>query len=230
MNIVAFDTSTPWCSVALGDGRRWLQHEEDVGQAHSARLLPMISALLEEGGLALSEIEAIAFGAGPGSFTGVRIACGVAQGLALGLACPVMPVSTLEAIAESAGQTGATQVLVCTDARMGEVYSAAYRREANAWIEINAPAVLSPDAVTLPSSAGEWVGAGSGFLAYPKMASRLALMQRLPLLRPTARCVGELASRALAAGGGRDAQDALPVYVRDRVALTTEEREAGLRL
>ena len=231
MRIIAFDSSTEWCSVAAGDGERWLQHEEAVGQTHSKRLLPMIDALLTESGWRLRDIEGIAFGAGPGSFTGVRIACGVAQGLALGLDCPVMPVSTLAAIAQSASvDRRADQVLVCTDARMGEVYTAAYRREGAQWEEISPPAVLPPDALMRPSSAGAWTGAGSGFAAYPALATRLGLRDVLPLLRATGRSIGELAWRGFAAGEGVDAKDALPVYVRNRVALTTIEREAGRRL
>lgn len=234
MRIIAFDSSTEWCSIAAGDGERWLQHDEAVGQTHSQRLLPMIDAMLNEAGWRLTDIEGIAFGAGPGSFTGVRIACGVAQGLALGLDCPVMPVSTLAAIAQSTQSAGidrrADQVLVCTDARMGEVYTAAYRLEGAQWEEVLPPAVLLPDALIRPSSAGAWTGAGNGFAAYPALAARLGLHDVLSLLRATGRSIGELAWRGFAAGEGVDAKDALPVYVRNRVALTTIEREAGRRL
>lgn len=231
MRIIAFDSSTEWCSVAAGDGEGWLQHEEAVGQTHSERLLPMVDAVLAEAGWRLADIEGIAFGAGPGSFTGVRIACGVAQGLALGLDCPVIPVSTLAAIAQSSRvQQGAKRVLVCADARMDQVYSAAYRLKGAQWEEVSAPAVLSADAVMRPQLAGTWMGAGNGFAAYPELATRLGLRDVLPLLRPTGRSIGELALRAFAAGEGVDAKDALPIYVRDRVALTTAEREAGRRL
>ncbi|MEP6657549.1 MAG: tRNA (adenosine(37)-N6)-threonylcarbamoyltransferase complex dimerization subunit type 1 TsaB [Betaproteobacteria bacterium] len=234
MRIIAFDSSTEWCSVAVGDGERWLQHEEAVGQTHSTRLLPMIDALLTESGWRLSDIEGLAFGAGPGSFTGVRIGCGVAQGLALGLDCPVLPVSTLAAIAQSTQCAGndrrADRVLVCTDARMGEVYTAAYRREGTQWEEVSPPVVVSPAALMAPSSPGTWTGAGNGFAAYPALAARLGLRDVRPLLRATGRSIGELALRGFVAGEGVDAKDALPAYVRDRVALTTTEREAGRTL
>lgn len=231
MRIIGFDTSTEWCSVAIGDGAHWLQRDERVAQTHSERLLPMVDAVLAEAGWRLAEIEGIAFGAGPGSFTGVRIACGVAQGLALGLDCPVMPVSTLAAIAqEAAREHSVTSLLVCTDARMGQVYTAAHRFAAGVWKEALPPAVLSPEAVVLPPEPGPWTGAGSGFAAFPDLAARLGLQRTLPLLRAAGRSVGELAWPKFIAGEGLDAQHALPVYVRNRVALTIAERAAGLRL
>ena len=135
MKLLAFDTSTQWLTIACLHGGRWIERDELAGQSHSQRLLPLIDEVLAEAGIGLADLDAIAFGAGPGSFTGVRIGCGVAQGLAFGAGVPLVPVSTLEAIAESAWQThGWTRVLACLDARMREVYVAAYRREDDRWV------------------------------------------------------------------------------------------------
>jgi tRNA threonylcarbamoyladenosine biosynthesis protein TsaB len=231
VRILAFDTSTYRCSVALGDGTRWLECDEELDQRHSERLLPISQGLLAEAGWGMHDLDGIAFGAGPGSFTGVRIACGVAQGLAYGLDRPALPVCTLQAIAQEASRVdGAGAVLACTDARMHEVYAAAYVREGDAWVEIAAPAVLAPLAVRMPDVAASWTGAGSGFAAYPDIAQRLMLAHLRADLGPTGRAVAELALPRLAAGEGVPAERALPLYVRHRVALTSAERAAGARL
>src|SRR4249920_1108234 len=125
MRILVLETSTDWCSVALGDGACWHVRDELAGQAHSERALVLCAALLAEADWPLQSLDGIAFGAGPGSFTGVRIACGVAQGLAFGAALPVVPVCTLEALAHAAWRRDdATHVIACLDARMREVYVA----------------------------------------------------------------------------------------------------------
>jgi tRNA threonylcarbamoyladenosine biosynthesis protein TsaB len=230
MRILVLETSTEWCSVAVGDGVRWRARDELAGQAHSERALVLCDALLAEAGWTVGGLDGIAFGAGPGSFTGIRIACGLAQGLAVAADLPVLPVPTLEALAQAAWTGGAhSRVIACLDARMREVYVAAYARDGAAWREIAAPAVLAPDAVDRPPGAG-WFGAGSGFRAYPALAARLALAAFDGAARPTAQAVGELALPRFAAGAGLSAADALPIYVRHRVALTTAEREAGRRL
>ncbi|MEP7208637.1 MAG: tRNA (adenosine(37)-N6)-threonylcarbamoyltransferase complex dimerization subunit type 1 TsaB [Casimicrobiaceae bacterium] len=230
MLVLAFDTSTSWCSVAVGDGRAWLAAEEDVGQGHSARLLPMAQALLAQGGWRMAAVDGFAFGAGPGTFTGIRIGCGVAQGLAYGLDRPVVPVPTLAAIAQEARRLHATNAVVAAlDARMHEVYVAAYRHDGARWQECMAPAVLPPAEVRVAASAPPWRGAGNGFAAYPELAERLGIAVD-PGVRPTGRAVGELGTIELEAGNGMAAERALPVYVRHRVALTTAERESGLKL
>ncbi|MCC6193264.1 MAG: tRNA (adenosine(37)-N6)-threonylcarbamoyltransferase complex dimerization subunit type 1 TsaB [Burkholderiales bacterium] len=229
MKILAFDTSTQWLSVACLAGGRWSTRGEAAGQAHSERLLPLIDAVLAEAGMALRDLDAIAFGAGPGSFTGVRIACGVAQGLALGAALPLVAVPTLEALAQAARHThGAGRVAACLDARMREVYVAAYRYEDDCWIEAQAAAVLHPSDVALPE--GAWFGAGDGFAAYPDLAARLDLVASDASIVPDARAIAELALPRLAAGETMDAAHARPLYVRHRVALTSAERAAGQRL
>jgi tRNA threonylcarbamoyladenosine biosynthesis protein TsaB len=193
----------------------------------------MVDEALGAAGWTLRDLDAIAFGAGPGSFTGVRIACSVAQGLALGVGLPLLPVPSLEALAQDAfRERAAENVITCLDARMREVYVAAYVRQGDAWSEAMPPAVLPPAAVALPMQAGEkqWAGAGNGFAAYPSLATQLALAGLHVDVRPTAQSVGELAVPQLLAGKGVAAGDALPLYVRHRVALTTAERDAGVRL
>jgi len=223
MRILAFDTSTEWCSVAVGDGDEWHARDERAGQTHSERLLPMVRAALAEAGWALTDLDGIAFGAGPGSFTGIRIGCGVAQGLGLGANLPVVPVPTLAALAAASGRR---RVLACLDARMREVYVAAYVHRHGTWSEVSAPAVLPPAAVTLPADGG-WYGAGGGFAAYPGLAAQLGLVATDASIRPDAATIGRLALPRLAAGQGTPAADALPLYVRHRVALTAAERAAG---
>jgi tRNA threonylcarbamoyladenosine biosynthesis protein TsaB len=231
MKLLAFDTSTQWLTVACGDGASWHAHGELAGQAHSERLVPLIDAMLAAAGWTLDDLDGIAFGAGPGSFTGVRIACGVAQGLSLGAAVPLLPVSTLEALAQQAWRThGATRVAACLDARMREVYVAAYQRGDAGWIERRAPAVMKPDEVP-PLDAGEqWFGTGDGFATYAELGARLNLAGTDANAVPDARAIGELALPRLIAGEGVDSADAHPLYVRHRVALTTVERAAGVRL
>ena len=230
MRILAIETSTEWCSVAAGDGARWLARDELTGPAHSERALALVAAVLAEAQWTLRALDGIAFGAGPGSFTGIRVACGLAQGLALGADLPVVPVPTLAALAHAAwGGIGAGRIVACLDARMREVYVAAYARSGAAWREVEAPRVLAPAQVTAPEGS-DWTGAGNGFAAYPGLAQQLGLVQADPAARPTAQAVGELALPRLLAGEGVAAPDALPLYVRHRVALTTAEREAGTRL
>lgn len=232
MKVLAFDTSTNWLTVACGDGTSWHVRGEPAGQAHSERILPLVEEVLAEVEWSLSALDGIAFGAGPGSFTGVRIACGVAQGLAFGATLPVVPVPTLAALAQAAWHAhGARHVFACLDARMREVYVAAYERVGDHWRELLVPAVLSPAAAALPGGAvSDWFGIGDGFAVYPELAERLTLDDVDATAVPDARAVGELAIPRFAAGEGVEAADALPLYVRHRIALTSAERAAGMRL
>jgi tRNA threonylcarbamoyladenosine biosynthesis protein TsaB len=230
MRILAFDTSTEWCSIAAGDGATWHVRDEHVGQTHSERALAMVDAVLAEAGWTLGMLTGIAFGAGPGSFTGLRIGCGIAQGLALGASLPVVAVPTLQAVAHAAhAEGGGERFVACLDARMREVYVAAYARDGHGWSPVTEPEVLPPDRVVAPPGA-DWIGAGNGFAAWPELASRLGLAAVRPQVRPTATAVGALAAPTLAAGGGVAAAAILPFYVRHRVALTTAERASGARL
>jgi tRNA threonylcarbamoyladenosine biosynthesis protein TsaB len=227
MKLLVLDTSTEWCSAALWLDGRVLARRVLAEQRHSSLLLPMVDELLREAGLGLRQLDGIGYGAGPGSFTGLRIACAVTQGLAFGADLPVVGVSTLESIAE---QTGATRVLTVLDARMAEVYWAAYRRDDDSWRALSAPQLALPESVALPED-GEWVGAGNGFAALgevlrPRLAAQLARIDET--LMPDAAAMVPLAVRAFERGEGIDAALAAPIYLRDKVALTVDERRARL--
>jgi tRNA threonylcarbamoyladenosine biosynthesis protein TsaB len=229
MRIIAFDTSTEVCAAAIFDGAFWRERTEQAGSRHSELLLPMVRRLLDEAGLALADLDGIAFGAGPGSFTGLRIACGVAQGLAFGIGLPVVGVGSLEAMAESArGVHGWTRVAAALDARMREVYFAAYAHDGDSWVPEIEPCVLPPDEA--PARAGRWFGVGNGFEACPALAARLGTAAHDPAIVPSAIAIGALALPRFAAGEGVSAAEAAPMYVRHRVALTSAERDAGRTL
>ena len=229
MKILALDTSTRWLSVALYNGTHASLLRECVDTAASQRILPAVDEILAREGTPLASVEGIAFGAGPGAFTGVRIACGVAQGLAFGVERPVFAVGTLEALAQSAWrQHGWDRVVACLDARMHEVYVAAYQRDGNGWMVVREPAVDKPDA--LAPFGGGWHGAGDAFLAHATLAQRLRLAAYDGAIIPDAQSVAECAWPRLLACAGVPAHEAQPLYVRHRVALTSAERAAGLRL
>ena len=223
MRILALETSTEYCSCAYSDGGYVHELLERAGQRHSTLLLPMVERLLAEVGSRIGEVEAIAFGAGPGSFTGLRIACSVAQGLAMARDLPVLPVVTLEALAEEAA---ANRVMACLDARMGELYLAAYERFGTQWRAIRSPCLVRPDA--LPAVTGRWTGAGSGF-AVQGEALHLAYQLEGANAQafPRARAIARLGERMMAAGGGIAAELAVPVYLRDKVALDVREQAAA---
>ena len=225
MKLLVLDTSTEWCSAALWLDGRIQARRVLAEQRHSSLLLPMVDALLRESGLTLRQLDGIGYGAGPGSFTGLRIACAVTQGLAFGADLPVVGVSTLESIAE---QTDAGQVLTVLDARMAEVYWAAYRREGAGWRAASEPQLALPESVAVPSD-GDWIGAGNGFAALgevlrPRLAA--ALVRIDDTLMPDAAAMAPLAARAFECGEGMDAALAAPIYLRDKVALTVDERRA----
>jgi len=225
MKLLVLDTSTEWCSAAL-----WLDGQIQARrvlaeQRHSSLLLPMVDELLREAAISLRQLDGIGYGAGPGSFTGLRIACAVTQGLAFGADLPVVGVSTLESIAE---QTGADQVLTVLDARMAEVYWSACQRDGAGWRTVMPPQLALPESVVVPE-AGDWVGAGNGFVALgdvlrPRLAERLIRID--DTLMPDAAAMAPLAARAFERGEGMDAALAAPVYLRDKVALTVDERRA----
>jgi len=220
MRFAALETSTEWCSVAL-----WLDGEihaleEKAGNRHSELALPMLEKLLGHAGLATGDLGAVAFGAGPGSFTGLRIACGLAQGLALARGLPVIGISSLEALAE---ESGATRVVACLDARMREVYYSALEKIDGRWREVVAAQCVPPELVAAPP--GEWVGCGNGFGVYQEMLSK-RFSRMKPEVHPSAAAVARLAAPRLAAGEGVDPALAAPIYVRDRVAYTAEELKA----
>ena len=199
-------------------------------RTHSQSVLPMVQELLIEAGVTLADCDAIAFGAGPGSFTGVRTACGVAQGLAFGAGKPVLPLVTLEAMAEACrARTGATEVLAVLDARMGEVYWAQYRWN-GAWQIVRAPALCAPGDVA-PEPVAGLVACGNGLAAYPEAFAAQdwaagAHAAGLVDLLPHAREFAVLGVAALAAGRAVPADQAQPLYLRNKVAYTSAERQA----
>lgn len=221
MKLLAVETATEACSAALWLDGAVAQRLEVQPRGHARLLLPMVEALLAEAGLQLRMLDGIAFGRGPGSFTGVRIAAGVVQGLALGADLPVAPVSTLAALAEGARrETGAARVLAALDARMGEIYWGAFEERGGRMQARGAEALLRPDTPRLP--AGAWHGAGHGWALLPTgLRARLAACE--PERLPQARDVAVLGAGVLAGGGGVAAHEAVPVYLRDRV--THQARE-----
>lgn len=221
MHLLALETSTRRLSVALWHDREVIERSADSPNGGSALMLPWVRELLAEAGLGLAQIDGIAFGAGPGSFTGLRLAAGCAQGLAFGLDLPVVGVGSLEALALASGEA---KVFACVDARMNEVYVAAYENG----IEVLRPAVLPPARVVAPAGDG-WVGCGDGFAAYGPLLPAFARWR--PDVFPTATAIARLAAPRFERGEGVRALAATPLYVRDKVALTTAERLArgGLR-
>jgi tRNA threonylcarbamoyladenosine biosynthesis protein TsaB len=232
MKLLALDTSTEYLSLCLWQDGAMLARDLLAGQKHSQLVLPMAGEMLAEAGLTLTQLDGIAFGAGPGSFTGLRIGCGVAQGLAFGANLPVVGVSTLLALARQVEGVlgyeprGQARVIACLDARMGEVYHAAYVRTGNDWQTVHEAGLYKPEAV--PGVQGDnWVGIGSGWSAYGETldacyAGRVS--QRLPQAFPHARDIAALAAQEFAAGHAVPAAEAAPIYIRNKVALTMAER------
>lgn len=226
-NILAIETSAELASCALLAGDTVLVRATPGVRSHSQSILPMVQELLKEAGIALADCDAVAFGAGPGSFTGVRTACGVAQGLAYGARLPVLPLVTLEAMAEACrAATGAAEVLAVLDARMGEVYWAQYRFDDGKWIDVVAPALSAPQDVA-PLAADGLQACGNGFAEYAEaFAGKPFAQGALPGIVPHARELALLARAALAAGQGVPAAQAQPIYLRNKVAYTSAERQA----
>jgi tRNA threonylcarbamoyladenosine biosynthesis protein TsaB len=291
MRILALETSSEYCSVALWQDGTVVERCELVGQKHSEVLMGMLNKLLRaadtknfcpgtrvklaqspQGGrrgipngsaitlaqpphnkvrqstilatqgcgvdtggrrgipngsaITLAQLDGIAFGMGPGSFTGVRIACGVTQGLALGANLPVVGVCTLEALAEASGKP---RVIAALDARMGEIYHAAYRKQNGTWLTECEPSLCLPqDAPSLPGD--DWFGVGSGFAVHGAVLGGRYAGQLLGMdgsLVPQAAAIAALGAAQFALGHGVDAAAALPLYLRDKVALKTSEREKG---
>jgi tRNA threonylcarbamoyladenosine biosynthesis protein TsaB len=226
MQILAIDTSTEFLSLALWLNGRVLSRDIHAGQTHSQQILPTLRTLLDEAKIELTALDGIAFGAGPGSFTGLRIACGVAQGLAFGAKLPVVAVSTLQALAQ---QSGAEKVIACLDARMGEIYHAAYEKQNGEWLEVSAPALFKPE--DAPKVNGDdWVGVGTGWLVYPNVLQAVygEQLRETPKpdhnSHPSAGAIAELALPTFEAGLARPAQEAAPIYIRNKVALKMSER------
>ena len=231
MKLLAFDTSTEVMSIAVARGAQLWQHSGAGGAQASSTLIPVIQALMAQAGLCFEQLDAIAFGRGPGSFTGLRTACSVAQGLAFGAsarlspgvggAVKVLPIDTLLAVAEEARYLhGATRVRALLDARMDEMYLADYQFEGELWSSDGDFSLIRPENLRVRP---HWSMAGNVFAAY---GARLP--QGLPRLDalPTASAMLRLAPSLIAAGRALAADQALPLYIRDKVAKTTDERAA----
>ncbi len=222
MKILAIDTATEACSAALLlDGEARVRFEVQP-RKHGQLILGMMDGLLTEAGLTLRQLDALAFGRGPGAFTGVRIATGVAQGAAFGADLPLLPISTLAALAQRHfRETGVRQILAAFDARMGELYWGAYRIDNTGLAQlVGEEQVASPDALQLPPGNG-WHGAGSGWGTFAEaLEARLgdALLGADPELLCSAHDVALLAAAAFQKGQGVPAEQGLPVYLRDQVA------------
>lgn len=220
MNILALETATDPGSVALWCSGAVVARSCQEGRSNSETLLPLAQSVLREAGLGFADLDGVAFGAGPGSFTGLRVACGVAQGLAVARDLPLLGVGTLAAMALA---SGGERVLVALDARMGEVYIGFFEQGEQQG-EIG---VYSPASVPLPQSLG-WLACGNGLAAYPLLRERWSPFVEAwqPELMPSAEAVVRLAAPRLERGEGIDAAEAVPLYVRDKVAKTVAERLA----
>ena len=232
MNLLAIDTSTEACSAALLCGDTLIERSELAPRRHAELILPMIEAVLAEAGIARRQIGGIAVGRGPGAFTGVRLGISIAQGLALGLDVPVLAVSSLAALAQDAPKDAAyahATILAVIDARMGEIYAGAFRRGTDGLvISVGNESVGQAGRIILPQSVQCSI-VGSGWDAYRDVLS--ARLSAAPLFAdgaryPQAHAVARLAAPQFAAGRAQAPELALPVYLRDKVALTLDEQRA----
>jgi len=220
--ILAIETATEACSVALLLEDEVQERFEIAPRQHAVLLLPFVESLLAAAGLTLARLDSIAFGCGPGSFTGLRIAAGVTQGLAFGADLPVVAVSTLAALAQgTVRQHGARAVLAALDARMKEVYWGAFRCDDNGLVDrLGGEVVCTPQGVRVPAT-DHWVGAGSGWDSYADVLATQCSMASADIYRnqqPHAADMARLAARAFAQGNAVAAEQAIPVYLRDNVA------------
>ncbi len=226
-NIVALDTSTEACSVALQCGDESIFRYTVEPRVHAKALLPMLNELMAEAGITPKQLDAVTFARGPGAFTGVRIATAAAQAIALGADLPVAPVSTLAAIAtRCARETGASKVAVAIDARMGEVYWGAYQLSVDLPELIGDECVCTPERVTALDNT--WCAAGTGWQTYTAQLEQITGVVRTEGVDPFPHALDVLSigKQLFERGGGVSAGQALPVYLRDNVALTIEQRAA----
>lgn len=221
MRLLALDTTEDACSAALLIDDGVIERFDIAPRRHSELVLPMMDEVLREAGIALTQLDAVAFAAGPGSFTGLRIAASIAQGTAFGAGLPVVPVSSLAALAQGGlRRHGAEAVAAALDARMEEVYWGCYHTdEARLMRPRVEDGVTGPDSVVCPGE-GNWTGVGSGWASYPaELRERCAGLARVDgEARIQAQDVARLAAVAFAAGAAVDAEEATPVYLRDQVA------------
>lgn len=227
MNLLVIDTSTEACAVGVAAGGRHYGRFELTPRRHTDCVLPWSDALLAEAGLSKSDLQAIGVGIGPGAFTGVRLAVSLAQGMALALNIPAVPVSTLAAIAQAQDHDG--PIAVAMDARMGECYVGFYRKRDGIAEALVPERLLKPDGMTLPFP-GDWIGAGSAFGAYASQlpAAFTGAMPRIDAdALPQPEALLQLAAYGFNAGLARAPESIEPAYLRDKVALTLAERAGG---
>jgi tRNA threonylcarbamoyladenosine biosynthesis protein TsaB len=228
MRVLALDTATEACSVALLCGDELIGRSAEGGLSHAQQILGMVEAILAEAQVSLSMLDGIAASIGPGAFTGVRVTVAVAQGLAFGAELPVVPVTTLEALAFQVVRRGAAHALACLDARMGEVYWGCFAADSKRGLAASHSASVGPpESVVLPA-AGVYRGIGRGFAAYPALGALpgLNLDPKDAYALPNAREFAALGAMRLGLGEGLDPADLIPLYLRDKVALTEAERAA----
>lgn len=220
--ILAIDTATEACSVALYNQGETLAYFELCAREHTQRILPMVQQILTDAGLTLNQLDALAFGRGPGSFTGVRIGIGIAQGLALGAELPLLPISTLQTLAQGAYRLARSErVLAAIDARMGEVYWGEFTRDAEGnWQGEQSEAVLKPEQLQARTASftGRWATVGTGWQTYPELLGDTdAELFDGTILLPRAEDMLPLALKSLASGQGVSAEQAEPTYLRNEV-------------
>lgn len=226
--LIAIETSTESCSAALLRDGRMLERSELAPRRHAELILPMLESLLAEAGVSRRQIDAVAVGRGPGAFTGVRLAISVAQGLALGLDIPVVPVSSLAALAQDA-PLGETSILAVIDARMGEIYAGTFLRDSNGKIDALSSESVGPASLLVLPARKNWAVVGTGWDVYHDAIS--AHLREPPRFAdgkryPQAHAIAALAAPLLKSGFGVAPELALPVYLRDKVALTLNEQRA----
>ncbi len=217
VNVLAIDTATEQCSVALSRGTQCIERCVQTPRGHAELVLPMVQELMAEAGLNFTQLNAIAFGRGPGAFTGVRIAIGVAQGLAFAADLPLLPVSDLAAVAQQATVPAGARILVCMDARMGEVYTGLFSMGADGLVDSHGDEqVCPPERVTVPAN-DLTLGLGTGFHAYQTLRERYGVLTLDDHALPRARDIARLGVRDWRAGRAVRAELAALVYLRDQV-------------
>ncbi|WP_257295805.1 tRNA (adenosine(37)-N6)-threonylcarbamoyltransferase complex dimerization subunit type 1 TsaB [Endozoicomonas sp. YOMI1] len=223
MKLLALDTATEACSVALNLDGEVIERFELTPRRHSRDLLPMVEAILAQAGLSLKQLDALAFGRGPGAFTGLRVATAMVQGLAFAVDLPVVPVSTLAALAQQGlREHKASKVLSAIDARMDEVYWGAFSESDGLMVPVAAEIVTLPEHVVVPVMEGHWFGMGTGWTFRNRLSATVVACQIEAW--PKAHDIALLAAADFKRGKGLSAEQAMPVYLRDKVALKKSER------
>lgn len=227
MRLLALDTATEACSVAILVDGRTLARFERAGRSHTQRMLPMVHGLMAEAGLSFAQLDGFVCGIGPGSFAGVRIGVGFVKGLALSLDRPAVGITSLAMLAQGAMEQGAQRAIACIDARMNEIYVGVYARNADGLAQSLGPARVMPPATFAEAADGPWHGIGSGWGTYETqmrngVAGELSVVDGTAL--PHAQFAMRLALPVFAAAGEISADLLAPLYLRDKVALTLEEQ------